>query len=531
MKKNILLTTICPGEIRNIQLALYYLKAYFIRNSAESNSVNIHILSFLPSDRIESIIYQINKKKPHIIGFSCYVWNITNILKIARYIKEHLPNVKIVFGGPEVSPRAFKLIKNYKFIDIVVIGEGEETFKELLELWLNNKCDLNTVDGIVSRKEDKVLINNRRLPIPNLDEIPSPYLGKFIDDKDLKSNRSIPLETMRGCVYKCHYCYYHKEFSNIRYFSLWRVERELKYLLKKEPREIYLMDPTFNINAKRAKQILKLFIKYNKKTNLHVELKAELLDKEMIELLYQAKTNHIEIGVQSTNRKTLKLINRQFDAVSFKKNILLLNKKKIVYEIQLIDGLPGDNYKSLKKSIDWLFALRPPQIKIMRFMLLPGTYLRQQAKVFKIKYNLYPPYYSIKSDTFSREDLIRVGDLRKTIRFLYNGTFFKNFIFAMVEKLGLKFSTIFEEWNSWMKKEHGQFLHLLESGFKDNGKIKNLLMATVFIKVFYLLSEFSQYLCKKYNKLETFEILLRQVRNDGQSFLNRYGIIKETLGV
>ena len=161
------------------------------------------------------------------------------------------------------------------------------------------------------------------------------------------------METMRGCPYSCHYCYYHKDFKKLNYFSLERVERELKYILEREPRGVYLMDPTFNTNKKRSKEILRIIIKHNKKSTLHVELKAELLDEEMVDLLHKAGTDYIEIGIQSTNEKTLKLINRNFEPDKFRENVLLLNKKNLPYEIQLIDGLPADNYETLKNSVDW----------------------------------------------------------------------------------------------------------------------------------------------------------------------------------
>ncbi len=131
-----------------------------------------------------------------------------------------MPEVKIVFGGPEVSPRARTLMKNHDFIDVIVIGEGERVFKELLESWLDNKTDISDVDGISYRKNDRVLLTKESEQIQNLDEIPSPYLEKTIDEGTIKNYYPyIPAETMRGCPYRCHYCYYHKDFKKLNYFS------------------------------------------------------------------------------------------------------------------------------------------------------------------------------------------------------------------------------------------------------------------------------------------------------------------------
>lgn len=524
--KEVLLTTICP-ERADIQLALYYLKTYFIKHSPKSGSVNIDILPFSSNEEIHSIVNQITKCKPDIIGFSCYVWNITNILKVARLIKENIPTTRIVLGGPEVSPRAKWLLKNYRFVDVVVIGEGEETFKELIEHWLDNPDSIGEVNGIAYQIENRVIITDKRLPIPNLDNIPSPYLEKTIDF-DLKSYQSyIPTETMRGCLYKCHYCYYHKDFEGIRYFSLQKVEKELKYLLEKKLAGIYLMDATFNVNKKRAKEVLRVFIKYNKKTKLHVELRAELLDKEMVDLLYKAKADFIEIGLQSVNKKTLRLINRTFKPSFFKRNILLLNKKKIPYELQLIDGLPGDNYKTLKESLDWLFMLKPFYIKIMRFMLLPGTYLRQHAKDFGIKYNPRPPYHAKESNTFSFEDIKKTQVLIIAMSICYDWGLLRNSLNLINKRLGIGFSGIFEEWDGWMCKEHNGVMRIIKGNFSKNEKMNYLMKQIAVRKVANLSIDFVKFLYKKYNEPFADKKLLKATQRDRRVFLKNQGIKEE----
>lgn len=533
MKKNVLLTTICPQNPEEpyfIQLALYYLKAYFIKHSQISKFVNIHVLQFSPYEKTPSIIDQIKKRSLQVVGFSCYEWNIIKILKIARVIKKDKPDTKIVLGGPESSPRAYQLLKNYDFIDAIVIGEGERTFKELLEYWLSNKRDICDISGVSCRKGNKVFITQKRQQISNLDEIPSPYLEKIIEDRLIRSTKTyIPSETMRGCAYKCHYCYYHKDFERLSYFSLLRIEKELKYLLGKAPLGIYLMDPTFNVNRKRAKEILRIFIKYNKTTKLHVELRAELLDQEIVDLLYRAKADFIEIGIQSINKKTLRLINRTFEPNLFKKNCLLLSKKGLPFEIQLIDGLPADNYENLKKAVDWLFLLKPRKIKIMRFMLLPGTYLRLNAGLFGIKYNRRPPYYSIKSDTFSAHDLEKTKELLGSVTILYNDGLLRSSLYPLVKKLGIDFSKICEEWNNWKHKEFSSLIRP-SGNMKDNKKVKKEMEVSfinkwveglIISKWINHVVDFVEYLCQKYSKSHVTQQLLNSVRQDVKSFLTK----------
>ncbi len=526
MAKSILLTTICPAET-SMQLALYYLKAYFKKYSKKSVSIDIKPFPF--NEDINSVISQISKFKRNIVGFSCYVWNVTKILKVARLIKENMPGTKIVLGGPEVSPRAYQLMHKHRSIDAVVIGEGEETFKELIEYWLDNKMLVTKISGLVYRQGNRLVVTDKRVQIPILDHIPSPYL-EGIADMSLKSyNGEIPIETMRGCLYRCHYCYYHKEFLGIRYFTLERVEKELQYILKNEPRRVYLMDPTFNQHRKRAKEILKIFISYNRKSNLHVELKAELLDKEMINLLHRAKANFVEIGIQTTNKKALRLINRDFKPYLFRKNILRLNNKRIFYEIQLIDSLPADNYRSLKKSIDWLFVFKPALITIMRLRLLPGTYLRQHARDFKIRYNPRPPYLSTQSNSFSPQDLKRTQDLALAMSILYDRGLLRKSLYILIKKLGLSFSGIFEDWNHWMRAEHNEFMRLLESRPRKNDKIKKAMPLIIISKIAELSADFVEYLCRRYNKLHVSRTLVREIHQDRQAFLNSCGIIRKNI--
>jgi radical SAM superfamily enzyme YgiQ (UPF0313 family) len=527
MKKKILLTTIGPKGLADpgIQLALYYLRMYFLKYSRKREMADIEILSFSSREKIETVIDRVKKTKPHIIGFSCYVWNIIGILKTAKTIKNAMPEVKIVFGGPEVSPRARMLIKNHDFIDAIVIGEGERVFKELLESWLNNKTDISDVDGIVYRKNDIVLLTKESEQIQNLDEIPSPYIEKAIDEKTIKNYYPyIPTETMRGCPYSCHYCYYHKDFKKLNYFSLERVERELKYILEREPRGVYLMDPTFNTNKKRSKEILRIIIKHNKKSTLHVELKAELLDEEMVDLLHKAGTDYIEIGIQSTNEKTLKLINRHFNADKFRENVLLLNKKDLPYEIQLIDGLPADNYETLKNSVDWLLTLRPRTIEIMRFMLLPGTYLRTNARRFGITYKPKAPYHSIKSDTFSSEDLEKTEKLRRAISDLYGSGVLRESLYPLTERLGISFTLIFDEWNKWLKKENREAI-FASNNVKYDDRIKRE-MRGVLIVCLKLAPAFVKYVSQKYGKPHVAGEIANTVEKDAERLLKEHEVTK-----
>ena len=436
----ILLSSICLETGTDIQLALYYLKGYLLKNNSKAQVV---IEVFTENQSIPAILRKILESKAQVIGFSCYLWNINKILEISRRLKKINSSVKIVLGGPEVSPRAQDLLAQEKAIDVVVRGEGEESFAQLTV-----QKGLGRISGISFRKNKKIIHNPDRPLLRNVGRIPSPYLSGLVNLKD-KNIVDVPLETMRGCFSRCHYCYYHKNFPVVRYFSLSRVEKELRHILFAKPHEVYLMDATFNSNPQRAKKVLKIFIRYNQGANLHVELKAELVDEEMARLPSQANAYNIEIGIQSTNPKTLKEINRTFDKERFKKGIRALNKLKLYYEIQLIDVLPYQGYKNLMNSLDWLYSMRPAKVVIFRLAVLAGTVLREEAADFGIEYDHCAPYYAYKSNTMTEDEVKKIEKLCYAMDRLYDSQVFQKTLFAFKKRAGVKISTILEDWVDW----------------------------------------------------------------------------------
>lgn len=524
MKKKVLLTTIVSHReyrIPVIQLSLYYLKAYFLRYSHFLKTTEVEIRVFYEGDSQEKIFEAIINTKPQVIGFSCYVWNILKVLKIAQNLKREFPDLKIVFGGPDVSPRAGSLMKRHEYIDVTVIGEGEETFTALLHAWFSGETDISGIKGIAYREKGKVIFAGEKEQILNLDEIPSPYLEGVIDENIINNSiHYIPTETMRGCPYRCHFCYYHKGLNQVSFFTLERIEREIKYILEKEPRGLYLMDPTFNINQERAKKILRMIINYNRKSVLHVELIAELLDEEMMDLLKEAKTDFIEIGFQSANKKTLQLINRDYDPDAFIKNVRLLNKKNVPFEIQLIDGLPADNHESLKESINWLLSMRLSNIRIIPLRILPGTYLRTNARRMGIRYNNNAPYLTIESDTFSPGDLGKTTKLRRSLLVLYSKGLLRKTLYPLSECLGLSYTHILEEWSLWIEEKRLEAL-FFPGKTVDDKQIRKAMKGIIISKQINVASDFVKHLSSKYGKPDIAIEIAELVREDGEAYLQK----------
>jgi len=482
----IMLSSICLESGTGIQLALYYLKGYILKFKPQSK---VFIEVFTEDKSIPAILKKIIESKVQVIGFSCYLWNIKKTLNICRRLKRINPNLKIILGGPEVSPRAEEILTYEKSVDVVVRGEGEESFVQLISrMSCFGAVDLSGIKGVSFRRSKEIISNPDRPPLNNIGDIPSPYLSGLVDLKD-KNIKDLPLETMRGCVSRCDYCYYHKNFPLVRYFALSRVEEELKLILSHKPHEVYLMDATFNSNPQRAKEILKIFTRNNQGTNLHVELKAELVDEEMASLLSEAGAYNIEIGIQSTNIQTLKAINRVFDKKKFIKGIRCLNKYKLYYEIQLIDALPYQSYEGLLKTLDWLYAMHPAKVVIFRLGVLAGTALRDKAISFGIEYDHCAPYLAYKSNAMNHEDVKKVEKLSYAMDRLYDSFVFQKTLYAFKKKTKVKISAILEDWVAWESRfkrppaDYPQFLNKKSPMFL-------------------------QYLCRKHSKTSLYKELL-----------------------
>ena len=446
----ILLSSICLESGTDIQLALYYLKGYLLYNHPKLKSAySVQIKTFNENRNVPYIVRAILRQNPGIVGFSCYLWNIDKTLSVCRGLKIKKPELVIVLGGPEVTPRAGEILENEKAVDIVVRGEGESTFAGCVDHIAGRRADLSGIQGISFRQRGRAVNNPDRPQMDDLSKVPSPYLTGVMDLAD-KNIVDVPIETTRGCSYRCGYCYYHKNFPRVRFFPLSRIERELKAILSRKPREVYLMDATFNSHPARAKEVLKLFIKYNRGSCLHVELKAELVDEEMAALLRAAQAFNIEIGIQSVQAKTLKAVNRRFNKKMFKRGIRLLNKYGLFYEIQLIDALPFQSYAALKRSLDWLYDLRPVKVAIFRLCLLPGTSLRLAARRYGITYSPAAPYKATSSNAMSSREVLKVERLRDALGRLYDSQVFQNTLYALKRKAGIRVSDVFDDWIAWI---------------------------------------------------------------------------------
>ncbi len=410
----------------SIKTVFVALNAKFIHSSLALRSIrkycgklgiNIDIVEFTINNSKEFIVSEIYKMKPDVIGFSCYIWNIEMILDIISVVKKILPKVKIVLGGPEVSYEFDYLFQ--KNIDIVIIGEGEKTAFEVISYFNGDICDIRAINGIAFFDGKSVVVTKKGIPL-ELDEIPFVY-----DDFSMEElrNKIIYYESSRGCPYKCQYCLSSVE-QEVRFLSRKRVFSDLKFFLDKSVKQVKFVDRTFNCNKKFAVDIWNFLIENdNGVTNFHFEISADIIDEDMFDVLKKARRQlfQLEIGVQSTNYDTLLAIKRNTNLDKlFKKAVRIKNFKNIHQHLDLIAGLPFEDYNSFGKSFDDVYSVYPEQLQLGFLKLLRGSGLRKDAENYGIVYNEKAPYEVLFTDKVSFDEMILLKYISEMVEIYYN---------------------------------------------------------------------------------------------------------------
>ena len=388
----------------HFSLALGYLKAYALKDDFIRENAEIDIVDFdTEMLSVQQVVYYLSQIRPDVIGFSCYCWNIEKVLHTARIMKTIRPETRIVFGGPEVGPIGLKYLRGYDSVDAVIKGEGEITFSELLKCYLG-KGTLDKIEGICYRLNGEVFGNADRLPIEDLGDIPSPYLEGLLIPRD----KVTYIETYRGCIFRCHYCFEGKNLPKLRFFPEERVKREIELVLgHPEVKSFHFVDTVFNYRKDRLERLVGMISGANRYgTELRtVEIIAEFIDEETVSLFKKANVRSIETGPQTVNEDTLKTVNRYYRGEKFKAGIRLLEDNGIQATTDLIIGLPGDNFFKFVKSAKTIIDMRPTTIVFSILHVLPGTILYEKSHEFGLKFDDKAPHLVLETPGFSYEDI------------------------------------------------------------------------------------------------------------------------------
>ena len=495
----ILLTAINSKFIHS-NLAVRYLKSFTNDLPYEGK-----IREFTINDREERILEEIIKEDPDVVAFSTYIWNVELIERLANLIKKVNSNIEILYGGPEVSFDSVQFLRN-NIGEYVIEGEGEKTYRDFV-LYKLGELDIDKVRGLHYKNSGDVYSNEKR-PLMSMDEIVFPYE----EDEDL-SNKIVYYEASRGCPFNCKYCL-SSTSHGVRFLDIERVLEELNYFIKKKVKLVKFVDRTFNCNHKFSMAIWNFLINANTETSFHFEISADILKDEEIKLLSKAPEGRFqfEVGVQTTNDDVLRNINRFVNFSDIKEKVLeLMSIKNIKQHLDLIAGLPGEDYNSFVKSFNDVYSIHPEEIQLGFLKLLKGSSMREEAKMYGMEYSPYPPYEILKTNLVSYEEMIKLKKVEEMVDKYYNSQKF-NYIIKFFEK---KFNTPFE------------FYYALGKFFEENGYFNRNIGNIEYYKVFL---EFNKKILKSDNKyldnIVKFNYLLYNKRRGLPNFL-KINISKE----
>ena len=402
-------------------LAPWYLKA-----ACDGARGEIKVAEFTINENIEAVLSAIYFEKPDVAAFSCYIWNIGHVLRLAENLKKILPEVIILCGGPEVSYDPAELLAAYNSVDYVISGEGETVFCRLLESIDSKTPDkLPKMRGVSYRDGSGAVKSSLPAEPPDLGGLPSPYTPEMLA---AVKGKIAYFESSRGCPFSCAYCL-SSVTGGVRYFPIERVKNDLVRLANAGVRQVKFVDRTFNCHPGRAKEIFRFIIdSYGKQEqwrdiNFHFEAAADIFDAEMLEILSKAPSGliQLEIGIQSANGRTLEAVGRKTDMEKAFGNIrALLRPGNIHIHLDLIAGLPYEDLDSFKTSFNKVLGLKPHNLQLGFLKLLKGSPLRRDAGLHGYNFRSYAPYELLSGNYMSFEDLALLKGIEELVDRYWN---------------------------------------------------------------------------------------------------------------
>lgn len=457
---NILLTAINAKYIHS-NLAVYSLRAY-AAGKCERYKEEIGIAEYTINQPLDQILMDLYKRKPEVLCFSCYLWNIEYVEQLITELGKIMPQTDIWLGGPEVSYHASHMLEQFPQVYGIMRGEGEETFLELTEFYHNNsgksleQCEkvqrLKEIVGITFRDGEEIIETADR-SVMDLSKVPFVY-----EDLDVFKNKIIYYESSRGCPFSCSYCLSSID-KCLRFRDLELVKKELQFFIDHEIPQVKFVDRTFNCKHSHSMEIWSYIKEHDKgKTNFHFEVAADLLNEEELNLISTMRPGliQLEIGVQSTNEQTIKEIHR---TMKFSQVTEVVNRvhaaKNIHQHLDLIAGLPFEDYNSFHKSFCDVYALKPEQLQLGFLKVLKGSYMEEKTKDYELLYQNRPPYEVLSTKWLPYSDVIRLKGLEEMVEVYYNSRQFEHTMELLEQVFGDAF-VMFEEMSNYYE-EHGYY--------------------------------------------------------------------------
>ena len=427
----ILLTAINAKYIHS-NPAVYSLAAYANHNltTEEKEKCQIEIAEYTINHRTETIIADVYKKKPDVLNFSCYIWNWDYVQEIMVELHKLMPNVPIFLGGPEVSFTSEAILKQYPFLTGIVIGEGEETFLELCRAYIN--ADMKNLQRDTVREITSISgISGEPRGLVNINDIPF-----FYDDMEAFEHRIVYYESSRGCPYRCSYCLSSID-KTVRLRDLNFVKKELQFFLDLKVPQVKFIDRTFNCNRDHACEVWQYIHENdNGVTNFHFEISADILTDRELSILEKMRPGlvQLEIGVQSTNPETIKEINRVMNVDKLRDVVARIHSFKNIHQhLDLIAGLPYEDYVTFQKSFNEVYSMKPEQLQLGFLKVLKGAKMWEKAGEYGIAYTEKPPYEVLFTNWITYDEILKLKQIEEMVEMYYNSNQF-TYTLAMLEQ-------------------------------------------------------------------------------------------------
>ena len=403
--------------------AVYCLKTY-----AVSYQDQIEIAEYTINQQTDDILRDIYRRKPDVIAFSCYIWNITMVVELVESLAQIMPEIPLFLGGPEVSYDAQTMLKKYPALTGIFIGQGETSFQKMVAYYIDGIGNLNQIDGLVCQGQETVWIDEEDDALEDFVAFSDyPFLyGDIESGNPLPTefeNRILYYESSRGCPFACSYCLSSLD-KRVRFRNVEKVKQELQFFLDNKVKQVKFIDRTFNVRRSHAKAIWQ-FLKEqdNGITSFHFEIGADLLKEEELELLSSLRIGQIqlEIGVQTTNPDTLIAIRRKTDLERLKQNVICLQKNRnIKLHLDLIAGLPYEDLESFRRSFNEVYAWQPDELQLGFLKVLKGSAMYDKKEEYGLCYKTAPPYEVLSTNWLSYADVSLLKGVEEVLEMYYN---------------------------------------------------------------------------------------------------------------
>lgn len=431
--------------------ALYSLRSYAAAHDDKAET-EVEVAEYTINQQLPDILADIYRRRPDAAAFSCYIWNWNMMEELVAELHKLLPKMPIWLGGPEVSYDAEKILEEKPFLAGIMVGEGEVTFSRLLRFYREQKNDLSFIDGLVFRDPvSDSIVKTEPGTLTDISDLPFIY-----EDLSIFSNRILYYESSRGCPFRCSYCLSSID-KRVRLRDIELVKKELQFFLDSQVPQVKFIDRTFNCNHEHVQAIWRYILEHdNGITNFHFEIAADLLNDAELELLSKMRPGlvQLEIGVQSTNEKTLHAVRRYAGLDKIRSAVVRIRRAKNVHvHLDLIAGLPFEDYASFGRSFDDVYEMGPQQLQLGFLKVLKGSYMEEMAEDYGIVYRDRPPYEVLYTKWLSFEDVIRLKQVEEMVELYYNSNQFAHVLPVLEKQFDGPFA-MFEALADFYEKNH-----------------------------------------------------------------------------